>query len=611
MRWALALFLIAISSSQMLAAAPDKKEYFDVREFTCPIGEKTFKQDVGYAAFQLITMPDGSWLGDTEIGVQIPICPDNGLVLVPDLALSAATEDDDILYTNYSLKELEQLPALIADPTYFALKEDGPYAQAYWLATKLGRPAVDRLFMLQRSTWATRDPVKRKRLVQRFADEGPAIIDAMKADDEKKHYAMIVIVNALREVGRFDEALTLLDRIKASGTLVLGPPDPESIYEPEEAGEPLRLAIAQKDDGRFAAEMLPKRVLNDICDGGWAFMYGPTAPATKAACKIRRDREKKEEDDFEKALVLGENAPALDRKCAATPEDKQDGALKIACQYAQNDRDEAAGVLLTLDSPKLASDCHASTHATRKGPLFYACIKYNILLGSELGELLSDDPAGVAVICPGDKGAEIEDRADFASHACGDAERKLEDQDEEQKKAKLYADLPKLDAECAKLSDGDIYEEIGGVWGICSDRKDEKDTELIEQLSKDPKLFESACARFGKINSGGNDLERNEEQDICMRAYRLRENTRVQTEAEAKGLKCYADVIYSPDRPQCVSQAEYDREIASSKDDPKMKDIGWLAEDNPLRMEARKRAAAIIETAKAEGSYPKRKPGDL
>ena len=287
----IAALLAALASTLVLpVAAKPSKQGYDVREFVCPIGGKKFRQDVGYSSFPLITLPDGSWFGDTEIGTQVPVCPKSGLVLLPDRALSEVSGRGRILYSSYSAKERELLPSLIADPDYVMLSADGPYAQAWWLATRLNRPAVDRFFMLQRSTWATSDPAKRKRLVARFANEAPAIVDAFKAGESTKRSSMIYVVNALRELGRFGEAAALLDQLDRSGS------DSE-----DGSGEylyQLRLAIAQKDDGRFAAEMVPQPVFEDLCNGRLAALYGPTLTATRTSCQIRRGREAKEAADY-------------------------------------------------------------------------------------------------------------------------------------------------------------------------------------------------------------------------------------------------------------------------------------------------------------------------
>lgn len=276
------------------AAAQGEAATFDVREFTCPLGGKSFTQEVGYFPFPLLQMPDGSWLGDTEIGVQIPVCPDNGLVILPDQS-PAEDEDADgsarMRYLAYSAPELAALPALIADPEYRALKSDGGYAQAWWIADKLEHSPLSRFVLLQRSTWATRDPALRKKLVARFADHAPALVAQFPQEDMRTYDSQLLIVNALRELGRFDEALAYLDTIDSGTTafVLFG-----KIFS---YADQLRLAIAQRDDGRFAAETLPDRMVSSICDGELSFAYGPTRPATKASCKIRRDREEQAERD--------------------------------------------------------------------------------------------------------------------------------------------------------------------------------------------------------------------------------------------------------------------------------------------------------------------------
>jgi hypothetical protein len=585
---------------------------YDVRQFTCPIGGKVFEQEVGYSAFPLITLPDGSWLGDTEIGVQIPVCPDNGLVLIPDLSKSAQEGSDRIAYADYTTAELARLPALIADPAYIALKEDGRYAQAWWLATQLGRPAEDRFFMLQRSTWATRDPAKRKRLVKRLAEEGPAIIAAFNGKEAVKSYHGIYIVNALREIGRFDEALALLDQLEAKGEPIPGQPDPDNIYGPGDADGPMRLAIAQKDDGRFAAELLPAKMVNDICDNELAAIYGPTSAATLASCKIRRDRERKESEDFEKALTLRDDKPALDRQCAATPNEKRDAALQRACEMRQDDRDQIAGNILTQDGAKLAADCEAGRADERTGALRYACISYNSALGIALGDQIADDDVAYAIICPGNIEDEAPDRADFAGSACSSAKSKRKYKEEE----RLLKDPAALDIRCANSdteAEGDIdFYEV--LLSACSSLASNREAAEIERLATEPAAFEARCARYAKTNSAGNDVNLDWKSDAekCNRAWRLRENTRAKTEAEAKGLKCFHNVIYSPERPECVTPAEYDRQMKPApQTEPDPYDMGWLDEDSSLMKEAHIRAAAAIVQAKAEKRYPKRRPGDL
>ena len=290
MRSFFALPLLAASA----AASPPQT--FDVRTFICPVGGKSFKQDVGYSAFPLITLPDGSWMGDHEIGAQVPVCPDNGLVLLPDLAASAKMSGR-LAYSGYTPVERDRLPALIADAEYRALKTDGRYAQAAWLAEKLGLPGEVLFFTLQRATWATRDPMLRRKLVERFVDKAPVAIDAAEVPESTRRFWRAYVVNGLRELGRFAEASAMLDLLEASGPPVPGAPDPDSIFGPEAIGPALRRAIEQKDDGRYPAELLHRKILADICEERMPALFGATGAATKAACNVRREREAKEFGD--------------------------------------------------------------------------------------------------------------------------------------------------------------------------------------------------------------------------------------------------------------------------------------------------------------------------
>lgn len=583
----------------------DRQKY-DVRQFTCPIGGKQFSQEVGYSAFPLITLPDGSWLGDTEIGVQIPVCPDNGLVIIPDLTLMAASEGDQLLYTGYSSEERSKLTALIADPTYQTLKNDGPYAQAWWIADQLKRPAQDRFFMLQRSTWATTDPAKRKHLVARFAKEGPAIIDAMDGSDEDKHFLRMYIVNALRELGQFNEALILMNNLRHNGQPIEQQSTPDSLIDTKEETDPMRLAIAQKDDGRLPAELLPSRLLNEVCDNKLEIFYGPTSPSTMAACKIRRDREKRASDDMENAFALVKDTVSLDRQCAATPVANQSTALIQACVIRQNEMDRNAARSMVKDGPKLVADCESTPKHKQNGPLGHACISYERALGMALGDQLAHDAIAFAIICPEKADEEgPADRADFASDACHFAIAEHQSQAE----IALLAEPAALAQKCALKEQGagakDGSYEV--LLSACSTLARQQEAAVLQHWADDTSTFDKNCGRFGRTNSSGNDVhDLTEAQEQCRLAWRLRANIQVIKEGEAKGLFCLERASYSPERPQCVSKEEYDRQMTPDPDSMIGPiDMSWLDKDSSLMKAAQIHAASIITHVKTEGSYPK------
>jgi hypothetical protein len=581
-------------------------EEFHPLDFTCPVGGESFRQDVGYDAFPFETLPDGSWLGDIAIDAQIPVCPGNGLLILPDYA---AMGEQEMVYHDYTDAELAQLPALIADPAYSAAKSDGRHVQAYWLATKLDRPALDRFMLLQRATWAALAPELRHRLVAKFVAEAPALIEASDMPEQWKRFQTGYVINGLRELGRFDEALALLDRLEAEGPLS-APVDPDDIFV-EELGSPMRLAIGQRDDGRFPIELLGRRLVGLICDGAGFPPYDQRTPANLAACDARRERENREaaaqEDAFDESFALRDDVPALERLCSEIAEEARSQGQQMACESLQQAHDERAAAELVKDGAAAAASCTATPEDEQKGPLFHACIAFNSMLESALGEAIARDEAAWTIICPGgEHDAEVPDRNSHVSMGCIHAN----DERGEMAEAALLADPVALDAKCASTSEDEFFMPL---YGACSTRAQQLEDAAIELRASDPAEFDRHCARYRSTNDAGNEVyELTEEQDMCRRAWRLRENRKAKAEAEARGLVCFSDVIYSPDRPRCVTPAEYDAEFAIGRRGDIFDQIrdDRYDENSSLRQAARAQAAAIVAEAKAAGTYPKRRPGD-
>lgn len=603
---ALLLALLAVPAS----AKDEKPEEFSVQTFTCPLTGKTFRQEVGYFAFPLITMPDGSWLGDTQIGVQIPVCPDDGLVLLPDLEKS---DDSQLVYHQYSATERARLPALIADPEYSALKADGPYAQAYWLATQLGRPGEDRFFMLQRATWATSDPALRRKLVARLAADGEAVIATYKAGEGAKRFHLVYVASALRELGRFDEATALLDRIEAAGPPVLKPDDPDSIYGPGEFVPELRQAIADRDDGRFPAAMLPAKMVDDICEEKLKVIYGPTGAATKAACKARREREAKESRESEQAFAESADwkgrAVERDKACLATPVERRSRGLAMACEDAQRDRDQIAGLELAKQPEKLAADCLATPYAKRAGPLIYACDDFADAVGGQMGELLAQDDAGYALVCDttgADPDVGPHDRTSEASDGCRWAKSRRKTAAVEA----LKADLPALDKRCAAYRDR--YDDEVLV-DACRERKWELQDQAAVALAGDQVAFDRACSRYrAKMRDGW--ITDSDDEFVCRTAWERRTG---QSGFRSPAIPPPVAVLGS-DEMAMAAEAKTPLLAATVPGSDAISDgfdiitrrLDETRANKPLQEVARRRAAEIIAQAKADGSYPKRQPGD-
>ena len=602
----LSAFAIALPA----AAAPEKPETFDVRSFTCPLGGEQFSQDVGYSAYPLLTLPDGSWLGDFAIGAQVPVCPGNGLVLIPKYDLYVADGDPGakFAYPGYSPAELARLPALIARDEYKQLKHDGPYLQAWWLATKLGRPAYGRFNLLQRATWATRDPAQRRRLVERFVAESPALIDAADAPTSAKLFMRKYVVNGYRELGRFGEAQALL--VSLYQGLHDQPGAAEAGVEPIEAS-PMARAIAERDDGWFAAETIDRKMFGGLCSGELSHLYGPLKPATKAACTVRKDREAREEREdelaFAEAARSQQDAAALDAKCAQVSVAKRSKGLGFACDALSFKQDGLAGDTLAQDGAALAKACEATPADKRNGALLRGCSSYTIASTGALEVALADDPEAFAILCPPSEAEVFEDEAEWVALACSGAARALG----ERAMDKLLLDTPALDARCAVLGRNDYSDQA--LNGACFKRKLNLESELEEKLASDPVAFAATCGKL-KLDTRV-DFESPQADTImrCRDAQRRRDLRNIEAEERAKGLECFGEpedrVCSTPDER---AAGEARREASKDVDSlgPQPGGPSEFDDNSSLSQAARKRAAAVIAQAKRDKTYPKRQPGD-
>ena len=602
---ALCLAFPALPAAAQKAAEPP--ETYDMRSFTCPIGGEKFKHDVGYSAYP-IELPDGSWLGDFQIGTQVPVCPGNGLVLIPkyDPSNPEAEGAGQMEYPDYSPAELAQLPALIASDEYKRLAADGPYLQAYWLATKLGRPAYGRFQLLQRATWATRDPAQRQRLVERFTADAPALVEAARLPPDGAFRLQFTVANALRELARFDEAKVLYDKYFGEKQFAA---DVSSTEGSEQSA--LARAIAERDDGWFAAETVPAKVFGQLCSGKLIDTYGPFKPVTQAGCKLRADREARQEKDdqaaFEESAELKQDLPALRTKCAATPDAMRTKGLKFACDALKLKEDSIAGDKLAQDGPALAAACEATPADRRNGPLSSGCIGYGIASTSALSELLRDDPEAYAILCKGQEGDHWADEAYWVVSACDDAARALV----ERTKTKLMLDLPALDTACTAKREDDYSNP--GLGSACMQRRIDLDDALEQSLASDPAAFAAMCGKFNLKAQIDYDSEQSDAISTCRDAMRRHDLIAVEAKEKAKGLQCVGE----PDDRMCASPTDVTADKARRKAskgldtlDPRAGGPSVFDDNSSLMQAARVHAAKVIAEAKRTRTYPKRQPGD-
>jgi hypothetical protein len=223
----------------------------------CPIGGAEFEYRPAQPAAAASTRPDGKPIGPAASPPPLPECPDNGLVL----------------YKEYEAEEVAKLEPLVASEAYRGLYEHPQYYRAYWLMREMGLPPREYLYVLLQAAWqADGRPELRTRYLIEFADE------TAKSEPEPDDLNWIAMegraINALREVGRFDEAAARLEKLPLDALAVEAPPAEDMSAAARQARvrrgwfsyfEGLKAALARGDASPEPFDMLPRRIAIGRC----------------------------------------------------------------------------------------------------------------------------------------------------------------------------------------------------------------------------------------------------------------------------------------------------------------------------------------------------------
>jgi hypothetical protein len=227
---------------------------------TCPIGGGAFEYRPAAPAAGLGERPDGKPYGTGAWPMPLPECPGNGLVL----------------YKDYSPQEVAKLEPLVASEAYQGLrKEDTQYYRAYWLMKQMGLGPEDYLWVLLQASWQAEDrPELRKRYLAELAAES-AKVPARPADLNWIGMEGRA-VNALRELGRFEEAQARLDKVPVKPLDVAAPKPEDQGAAAKQARvrrawlhyfQQMRTVVARKDSSIEPFELLPRSIALGRCLG--------------------------------------------------------------------------------------------------------------------------------------------------------------------------------------------------------------------------------------------------------------------------------------------------------------------------------------------------------
>jgi hypothetical protein len=240
MRWLAALGLL-LASAPAAAGTPIRIPS------VCPIGGEQFSYG-GTASYSTWgARPDGKPYGSWTFPFELPECPGNGL----------------IVYKTFDEGELARLRPIIESDRFRALRTggDSQYYRAYWLMREMGSPPADYLSVLLQATWEAPvgSPLRARyldELAQGMAGQGGEPADLVGFVMRARW------INALRELGRFDEAAVLLARTSLEPLSTLDEGQSRGVREYDQT---MGRLIARRDGSAEPFDAIPQSVMAGRC----------------------------------------------------------------------------------------------------------------------------------------------------------------------------------------------------------------------------------------------------------------------------------------------------------------------------------------------------------
>lgn len=241
----------------------------------CPIGGGSVQFQPAAPPVVAGERPDGRPMGSVKFPLALPECPDNGLVL----------------WKEYESGEVAKLEPLVASEAYQALRKDETqYYRAYWLMRETGvRPELYLWALLQASWEAEGRPELRKRYLEELVEASakvppsPANLNWIGMEGRA--------INALRELGRFDEALARLDKVPLAGLDAAVPTGasatPQALAQARSRRgwrtffTAIRPVIERRDSSSEPLDLLPRSVAAGRC----LDQAGKLDPTGRAFCE--------------------------------------------------------------------------------------------------------------------------------------------------------------------------------------------------------------------------------------------------------------------------------------------------------------------------------------
>jgi hypothetical protein len=236
-RW-LALMLAGATG---LASIPARATTTFEQDFVCPVGGEKFESYVIGSYSSWGQRPDGRSYGTLPI-YPIVECPGNGFLLFQE---------------EFTPEDIARLEPLVASAEFQAMRSiETPNYRVWWLRSKLGREPIELASSLLRASWESDQEFERKARYQAAFVAAATGLQRTDANAETWFWFNVRAANALRELGHFDQAALLLDRVDRPERL---PTDPEQLEGARYLIDGLRKLVAENNPVPEPANLIPAR----------------------------------------------------------------------------------------------------------------------------------------------------------------------------------------------------------------------------------------------------------------------------------------------------------------------------------------------------------------
>jgi len=187
------LVAIGLAAAIGINSAPVTAHTMRMVDYVCPIDGEKFSAATTMSYTVFGQRLDGRPIGALPVPTMHPVCPTSGFMMYK---------------AEFSAEEIGLARRLVESDEYRRLKQtETPHFLAAVMAERVGEPVEMVAYMYQEAAWGVEgEGARHDRYLRAAIGKIQAFLDSLPADDKRRIYARVRIVELLRQVGDFAAA---------------------------------------------------------------------------------------------------------------------------------------------------------------------------------------------------------------------------------------------------------------------------------------------------------------------------------------------------------------------------------------------------------------------